>query len=203
LLLSLLISLAAASPATVATAVPAVPAATIARSLVDGAMVEFVAHQGDGQWDGYLAMNLPLEPAAETFKQLLIKERRQLTNRGEAHITVITPVEYWNVLRAKVSIQKIHEIARSSAIQRAKVDIVCLARGGAMVDGREEHAFYVVVKSADLVAIRKKIRDAFVAAGGVAKDFDPVKFYPHVTIGFTKRDLHESDGVIKDSRTCL
>ncbi|MES2962752.1 MAG: 2'-5' RNA ligase family protein [Bdellovibrionota bacterium] len=170
----------------------------------DTKSVEFIPYEAAGPWGSYLAMNLPFEPVAELFKQLLLKERRQLANRGEAHITVVTPVEYWNVLKPKgVTIEAINQIAKNSAIQKAKFEVVCLGRGAAKIDGADEATFYVVVKSKDLVEIRSAIQAAFVAKGGDAKAFLPSAYHPHITLGFTKRDLHESDGVIKDEKSCV
>lgn len=33
--------------------------------------------------------------------------------------------------------------------------------------------------------------------------FRAERFFPNITVGFNKRDLHESDGVIKDKTTCF
>ena len=63
--------------------------------------------------------------------------------------------------------------------------------------GQNEFTYFVVVQSEDLISIRKKIQDSFVGKGGDKNDFNPLNYFPHITLGFTKRDLHESDGVIK------
>lgn len=55
-----------------------------------GNSVPFIAHAGVAQFDSYLAMNLPFEPVADLFKQIIVKENRPMASRGEAHITVIT-----------------------------------------------------------------------------------------------------------------
>ena len=173
------------------------------QKIMNGTSVEFIEHSGPGAFDNYLMMNLPFEPMADLFRQLLIVEKTQLTSRGEAHITVITPVEFWNVLRPKsITMDEINEMARQMEIQRSEFNVVCLGRGTALVEGKQETAYFVVVKSEKLLRIRKEVQKMFVARGGAESDFLPDRFYPHITLGFTKRDLHESDGVVKDVSSC-
>jgi hypothetical protein len=170
-----------------------------------GNSVNFIEYQGPGAFDNYLSMNLPFEPMADLFKQLLIKERRPLTNRGEAHITVITPVEFWNELKPfGVTMQEINQIALDAKIQNSAFQIVCLGRGEASVDGKLEQTFFVVIKSENLLAIRKRVQQLLMTkANGQPTTFAADKFYSHITLGFTKRDLHESDGVIKNENSCV
>lgn len=152
----------------------------------------------------YLAMDLPYEPFAEIFKKLQIAEKKKLINRGEAHITVITPIEYHHVLRPKgVSIEEIDQIAKDMDIQNSNYEVLCLGLGEIAIDGNLEQTYYLVVQSEDLLNLRMAIYRLFLSKGGSKVDFDPAHYYPHITIGFTKRDLHESDGVIKDSRSCI
>lgn len=172
-------------------------------SIHDGDSVSFLSHQGLGRWDNYLTMNLPFEPMADLFKQLLLNKRKQLTNRGEAHITVVTPIEYWNILRPKnISMDEINEIALEQGIQSSNFKIKCLGVGTANINNKTEETYYVVVKSTDLIKIRRKIQDLLAFKKGDPSLFDPKDFYPHITLGFTSRDLHESDGVIKSTKSC-
>jgi len=131
-----------------------------------------------------------------------LEQRKQLANRGEAHITVITPVEYSDVLSKNVSIHEINEIARKSDTQGSRFEIICVGRGNAILNNRTEEAYFVVVRSKDLLSIREKVQNLFVSKGGNATHFVPNHFYSHITLGFTKRDLHEGDGVIKDINAC-
>ena len=62
--------------------------------------------------------------------------------------------------------------------------------------------YYVVVSSEGMLDFRRTVTRAFIEAGGQADDFDAEAYWPHVTLGFTKRDLFESDGVIKNLETC-
>lgn len=175
----------------------------LSTKIFDNSKLEFVPHQGTGAFDSYLTMEVKFEPVAELFKDLLIAKRIQLTNRGEAHITVITPVEFTEILKSKITMTEIDEIAKKAKIQSSKFDVVCVGKGSLEIDSKLEQTFYVVVRSPDLLKIREEVKKLFESKGGEKDLFKPVYFYPHITLGFTKRDLHESDGVIKDERTCF
>ena len=164
---------------------------------------EFVKHDGPGEWDGYLAMQVPFDPIADEFVKLLKRERRPLSSRGEAHITVITPIEFWNVLKPQgVTMTDVDGIAERLKIQTSKYKVKCLGHGTAQVDNKPESTFFYVVESKDLLEIRRQIQKLFLEKGGDPKKFEATHFYPHITIAFTKRDLHEADGVIKDEKLC-
>ncbi|MNT17240.1 hypothetical protein D3C72_1523800 [compost metagenome] len=117
---------------------------------------------------------------------------------------MINPIEYHRVLtgghpeKPTISIERIGAIAREMNIQSADLKIRGLGRGQATLDGKREETYFLVVDSQKLKAIRARIHREFVANGGDPKAWDPTNFAPHITIGYTLRDLHESDGVIKD-----
>lgn len=169
----------------------------------DGTAVERLSHSGPGRWDSYLTMNLPFDPMRALLEQVQRRDGVVLKSRGEAHITVITPVEFWEVLKDRVSMDEIDAIAREAGIQESSFQVVCLGKGEAEVAGRIESTYFVVVSSDDLISIRESVRDLFVSRGGDPNAFNPRHFFPHITLGFTQRDLHESDGIIKDSRSCV
>lgn len=174
------------------------------RAIKNGDSVKFLTFEGAGQWDNYLAMNLAFKPMEDLFKQLQQSEKKPLTNRGEAHITVVTPVEYWNKLRPRgVSMAEVNKIAETMNIQKSKFEIVCLGKGTALVNEKTEETFFVVVQSEDLINIRKEIQKLLISKGGSSSEFGPMNYYPHITLGFTKRDLHESDGVLKGRNSCV
>lgn len=175
----------------------------IAKSVHDSQSLQFLKFEGSGEWDNWLQMNINFEPVAELFKQILIKQRAPLTSRGEAHITVVTPVEFWNVLRPQgMTMSELHRIAEGLQIQQSKFEIVCLGQDEKDIENRLERTYFLVVRSDDLIKIRKQIRQLFLAKGGDTKKFKAENYFPHITVGYTLRDLHESDGVIKDTRTC-
>lgn len=117
--------------------------------------------------------------------------------QGEAHVTTITPPEF-SILSKYISQQDINEIAKAMKIQDSDLEILELGRGELNIKGNIEKTFFVIVRSQNLIDIRKAIHAEFVRRGGDNNSFNPEKFYPHITVGYTQRDLHESDGVIKD-----
>tara|TARA_R110000868_G_scaffold202649_7_gene450369 strand:+ start:799 stop:1401 length:603 start_codon:yes stop_codon:yes gene_type:complete len=160
-------------------------------------------HSGQGRFDSYLSMDIPFEPVEKLFDFLKTKTGLNLTSRGEAHITVVTPIEYFDVLKKHLSIADINKIAKKMKLQSSKFEIICLGQGSKEIDKHLEQTFYLVVKSSDLIKIRTEIRQAYIKNGGDRSDFDPNSYYPHITLGFTKRDLHESDGIIKNEKSCM
>ncbi len=157
-----------------------------------------------GPFDSYLAMNLPFSPVKELYQKIQALDGVSLKSRGEAHITVVTPVEYWSILKPhNITIEQINQIADLMKIQNSKFDPLCVGRGSVILSGKEENTYFIVVQSNDLVNIRREIQALLVQMGGGATEFNPENFYPHITIGFTSRDLHESDGIIKNTRLCV
>ncbi len=164
----------------------------------------FLSHSGPGAFDNYQTMNLPFDPVLELHQRWVEQEKIKLIHRGEAHITVITPIEFWNVLKPQgVTIQEIQNISKDQHLQNSKFQIICLGSGQASLNGKLEKTFYLVVESEDLLRLRQKIQDLFLSKGGSKNKFQPNNYYPHITLGFTQRDLHESDGVIKDKNSCV
>tara|TARA_R110002072_G_scaffold1989_2_gene16361 strand:- start:78555 stop:79157 length:603 start_codon:yes stop_codon:yes gene_type:complete len=167
-------------------------------SVFDNSKREMSSHQGEGRFSSYLSMDINYRPVKELFSKLEKELGVKLKNRGEAHITVMTPVEYFDVLKEYVSITEIENIARESKLQSSRFSITCIGEG----KFKELRTYYIVVKSQEIMDIRKKIEKLFLSRGGKINDFSAKKHHPHITLGFTKRDLHESDGVIKDDKTC-
>lgn len=152
--------------------------------------------------ENYLAMALPYPPMRSLFEHLSARsEIGILRSRGEAHITVITPPEY-QVLREKMSIMQINQIAQELSLQATKIEPICIGVGRAMVDKKEEQTFYVIVKAPALIELRQKVAQLFVDQGGRAESFNAGHYFPHITVGFSKVDLHENQGVIKDQASC-
>jgi 2'-5' RNA ligase len=190
---------------TVAFAALAVPQnLKLSSQIHKGTSVAFVPHQGNGPMDSYLIMNLPFGPMEDLFKQVQDQTVEKLSNRGEAHITVVTPIEFSQELKPYgVKIEQINKLAQKMKIQNAKFDITCLGMGEAQLSGKAEQTYYVVVKSPELGKIREQVQKLVRKSDQGKSRFKAEAFYPHITLGFTKRDLHESDGVIKDSQSCI
>lgn len=166
--------------------------------------IDFVLHNGTEPMGSYLAMNLPFEPFEKLRLALEKKLGHKLKHRDEAHITVITPIEFDTVLKNKLSIDKINSFALLNHIQKAEPQFLCIGRGQKKnPDGKMLETFYVVVESQKLKEIRKKVAEEFIRAGGPEGEFPEDLFFPHVTLGFTERDLHYDDGIKKDQKSCF
>lgn len=149
----------------------------------------------------YTAMNIDasaIEPLKEELQQ---RFHTPLKSRGESHITLITSPEM-KVLRTKLTPKEINALVKPK-IQSSRFDIVCVGKGEVKQGNRELATYYLVIRSEDLMNLRIEILKAFQAKGGSSEDFLVAKYHPHITIGFTDRDLHEADGVIKDTRSCI
>lgn len=160
-------------------------------------LAKSVYHDGDAPFGSYLTLDLKYGPYKKIYNELK-KDYPQLQSREEAHITVLTPVEYHQQLAKFISIKKLYKKTKRNNLQMAKFEILCLGRGEKEIDGKKEYTFYLVLSSPELFMERIKIKKMIKNKG----KFNPQNYYPHITIGFTKRDLHESDGVIKDIKSC-
>jgi 2'-5' RNA ligase len=148
-------------------------------------------------------MSVKYTPAKNLFDQLSLLTNKKLKNREEAHITVVTPVEYFNVLKHHISIKQINNIAKNYYLQSSSFEVICLGKGSVKLSKQIEENYFIVINSEDLITIREEIKKAFIQNGGNPDLFSAEHYYPHITLGFTKRDLHEYDGIIKDSRSCI
>jgi 2'-5' RNA ligase len=180
------------------------PEFRLSKEVLDASILSPLKHSGPGQWDSYLSMDIPFPPVADLFGQVLSKENRAMSSRGEAHITVVTPVEYWNVLKpAGVTMEEIQQISERHQLQTSQFQVLCLGKGEKEIEGRIEKTYFVVVESENLLKVRRSIQSLLLKKTGSGSNFSPSNFYPHITLGFTKRDLHESDGIIKDKTSCF
>lgn len=150
----------------------------------------------------YLALDLPYSPFEKIRKNIEGKLAITLKNRGEAHVTVITPPEYEKMKR-KISMQEINALAEKMELQKSPYKLLCVGRGSIGDANKQKSTYYVVVESDRLFQIREAIKVLYVKKGGNTGDFNPETYYPHVTLGFTDSDLHYEDGVIKDASSCI
>ncbi|MCO4794071.1 MAG: hypothetical protein KC493_10180 [Bacteriovoracaceae bacterium] len=165
----------------------------------DNSKLKFKSHKGEGKYSTYLSMDIQYSPIKKLWRDVEKETSLTLKNRGEAHITVITPPEYFNQLKGFVTIEEIETIAKKRKIQSSDFKVICLGRG--LKDN--DSTYYVVVESKDLELIREEIEKLFFKNGGKKGTFKANHFYPHITVGFTKRDLHESDGITKGKDSCF
>jgi hypothetical protein len=157
--------------------------------------VPFLPKTGDG-FGSYLQQNIPFEFIKPYF-EAINSTFGPLKSRGESHITTITPPEF-SILKSKISIQEINEIALNQDIQSMEYSIICLAR-----QSPTESAFTynLLVDSPKLFHLRQIVQEEFESRGG--SGFDSSFFFPHITLGFETRDYFVSDGIFKNSTTCI
>lgn len=148
----------------------------------------------------YLAMDLPVGRYEELRKKIEKDTRESLKTRHEAHITVITPPE-WDLLKDKLTMKEVDELAHQAGFPEVPFETVCVGHGEKKEGSPVMKTYYVVVKSDGLLKLRQKIQDLHEKRGG-SSAFDAKHFFPHITVGFTHRDLHEQDGVIKSEDSC-
>lgn len=163
----------------------------------------FISHKGSGRFSSYLAMNLVYDDFTPLLRSVENNFEVALQSRGEAHVTVITPLEYYDVLQDKVSLEEIDNIANNFGIQSSELELLCVGRGQKEIGGKIESTYFVVAQSQNLLNIRKEIQKLYEERGGEPSAFKADNYFPHVTLGFTLRDLHESDGILKDQRSCV
>jgi hypothetical protein len=181
----------------------------VSNVILSNSALPFLSHNEGGPFGKALAMNVAYEPV----KALRLELERRLgyslkifkgwNSEGEAHITTITPPEFTNIFSSYIGIQEIDSLAVAYGIQSSDILIEGVGRGTAMLDNNMEETYFIIIKSEKLLKIRREIHRLFISRGGNPKAWDPDHFYPHITIGFTKRDLHEQDSVIKDKAHSL
>lgn len=147
----------------------------------------------------YFSLDLAYTPVANVRQALEAQLCEQLLNRGEAHITVFTPQEFAE-LSKKVSGKEILDLATQLSVQ---IQPLCVGQGELVINGKTEKTYFIVVQSSELVELRRQVADLYWTRGGRSQQFAPDHYYPHITLGFTKRDLHQQDGVIKDIKSCF
>ncbi|KAJ1921235.1 hypothetical protein H4219_000834 [Mycoemilia scoparia] len=189
---------------------PKAPVFHLSKEIYHHRDIPFKPQVGDGPFDTYLQLTLQYDPIKDLFSDL--KETAgvgNITSRGEAHITVISPPEFANIL-SKVGItgNDINNIALKNHIQSAKFRAVCLGRvkGSLPTDktNTQQELYSVVVDDVGgtMLKIRRDIYQLYRAKGGVGAFFSPEEFQPHITVGFTKKDLFPENGVFKGRNMC-
>jgi len=142
----------------------------------------------------YVSLDLEYPEYQQTLDKLDTFLSTKLVNRGEAHITVLTPPEFKTVT-ANTSAEVIHQEWEEWKTKTFKK--VCLGEGTVKDKKKVLKTYYVVVESSELLAFRKYVKTKY-----NVKNFEAEVFYPHITLGFTERDLHFEQGVIKDQKSC-
>eukprot|EP00850_Spirogloea_muscicola_P023107 SM000329S12570 [mRNA] locus=s329:22993:23643:+ [translate_table: standard] len=138
-------------------------------SLFAGRAVPFVKHEDGLPFGSYLTLSLDFEPALDLFRRLNVTQG-PLLSRGEAHVTVISPVEY-QVLAPLVNISEITTIALKHKIQRAAMPPICVGRASkTTVDNGSsvfQDVYFVKIHTGKtLENIRYDVQQLFIRRGG-------------------------------------
>lgn len=168
------------------------------RSVLDNSNVSFIPHTTPKPYQRYVSYEMNYAPVKELLEVLKL-QTGPLKDRGEAHITVITPPEFDLVLGKLLTIEEINEVALAENIQDATFEPVCVGTGSKL----DRTAYYVVVRAPELVRIREAVYALYLSKEGAdPKAFNPHRFFPHITLGYVNDDVHESDGLEKTDKTC-
>lgn len=117
-------------------------------------------------------MNFDYQYAKPVF-DILNSTEVPLINRGESHVTVISPPEFSVLATAGVTISQINTIALKMKIQSSKIKIVCLGKEDVIIDDVNKIIYQIIVKAPHLVKIRTKIFQLYIEKGGNSALFDP------------------------------
>ena len=177
----------------------------LSKSILNTSKMEFLEHIDEQvPMRNALALNVEYDQISQVRDEIKKVIKRKITffkgwdKDGEAHVTVITPVEYSQALMSKVSMKEINSIAKNNQIQNSDLKILGMGSGEKIAQGKKQETFFIIVDSMNLRKIRHLVYDLFVKRGGDPSAFDPTWFFPHITIGFTKTDLHENSGIFKN-----
>ncbi|MFN3454408.1 MAG: hypothetical protein ACK41T_05555 [Pseudobdellovibrio sp.] len=143
----------------------------------------------------YLSLDLDYSFYKKTVEQLNTHLKTSLKNRGEAHITVITPPEF-KIITEKISSDSLKQ--EWVNWKNKNFENICIGSGSIKTKGKTISTYYVVTKAESLFNFRQYLKSKY-----KLDHFNAELFFPHITLGFTDRDLHYEDGVQKDIHSCL
>ncbi|KAJ2004476.1 hypothetical protein H4R26_002491 [Coemansia thaxteri] len=191
---------------------PDAPAFELARDALDAQNIPFSSHSDDRPFGSHLQLTLDYSRFTHLIEAVNDTAAGALQSRGEAHVTVVTPPEFDFALKpAGVTMQEIESIAKRLDIQSARLQPVCVGRfSGALprpaldADHGTFLLYSLVVADVfgDLTDIRREVFKLYRKKGGNGALFQPEGFWPHVTLGYDRRDLFIEDGIYKGSNYC-
>ncbi|MCI5209936.1 MAG: hypothetical protein D3910_14330 [Candidatus Electrothrix sp. ATG2] len=152
--------------------------------------VKFISNIDQSKHYGtYLVHNVNYEPILRLKKKIEKIRGLQLTDRGEAHITLLTPPEHDRIkaFNSDYSMHKVEELV-SSSLQFCDWEAIGVGSAKGMnFEGKETEVFFIVIESKELRDIRRRVAKAFELPKRI---FDPQSQDFHITIGFVVSDLY-------------
>ena len=166
-----------------------------------------VPHSAQYTDSGSLIRNIDYKTVNDIVIQIEQKYKLKLETRGEAHITIMTPPEAtgWFTdhkgVNFLISSKELH-VKYYKTIQKTKFKVVCVGR---KTNKKGHDVFYLVVdsKSKEILNIRSEIQKELELRAnftGMKTSFNAKAYYPHITIGFVKGDVHVGS---KGIDTCI
>ncbi|MBX9766275.1 MAG: 2'-5' RNA ligase family protein [Bdellovibrionales bacterium] len=141
----------------------------------------------------HLSIIVPFEPIQNLRLQIdaELGSVKPLKHRGEAHITLVTPPELAGI-KSILSLKELKELATTAGVLKAEISLECIGRG----QTPSGQTYFAVVKSPALTKFRQAMEASIQSKSPGNTTFANSPFHPHITIGFTSKDLHYPD-VIK------
>ncbi len=143
---------------------------------------DFVSHPADGGSPGWLALPVSHEAVQKLVAGIEHIRGIELQDRGESHITVITPPEAQSIReQAGIPIEALEAYALPK-LEAARWQVLGVGSARDLL----KQTFFLVVDSPDLLALRRDLADVF----QLDRDtFDPAAQDFHITIGFVQSDI--------------
>lgn len=155
--------------------------------------VSFIYKDKEGCFGKYITLDLEYSEVKRAFDQLN-DEVGNLKNRGEAHITILTPPEYqYFFANQGISINTLSQVVEES-FSAHNIYFEVLGVGSGHIE--KLSTYFLIVESPELILLREKLGELL--PNKLRIEFLNTGFYPHITLGFNKRDLHISQGIRKD-----
>jgi hypothetical protein len=149
----------------------------------------------------WVAVPIPFAPIDKFRQKLEAHIEAKLQHRGEAHVTILTPPE-WSILSQILKMEDVEKLALKEHLMKKKFKVKCLKKVTATIQGRSEDSWFVALDSPGLKDFRQEVWRLYVARGGSGDDFKWQRWAPHITVGFTARDLHDEDQINKEKVGC-
>ncbi|KAK3812244.1 MAG: hypothetical protein J3Q66DRAFT_404062 [Benniella sp.] len=183
----------------------------INKKVLQTAKVPFIPHSGAGLFTNWVGLNVDfkyVKPVFDLVNATAAYGNGTLISRGEAHVTVILPTEYDQILQpAGVTIDEINRLAsQKNRLQKSRFELECLGRVQVVTksDGVFQQSLQIILKNyKDLTRFRQDVFKLYVKKGGNPALFNPENFFPHITLGYRHRDIHLEDGVFKGKNACI
>ncbi|KAJ2998618.1 hypothetical protein HDV02_004248 [Globomyces sp. JEL0801] len=139
------------------------------------------------------------------YEQVDVISGKKLSNRGEAHVTVITPPEFQILQTGGITNTILNTLAIKHNIQNSKIVPLCIGKDKTGPKSKNPREVYNIVlqRSIEMLKFRIELFELYSNNGGLPELFDPLLFLPHITLSFLKGDIFIQDGIFKSRYSCI